>query len=210
MYFARMFRMLFLLGLLIVLVGEVLRVYWIMPFPGSQVNDRVEAAYFLHNNLWWIRLGGLALITFALMRLWPAAGRWGRMALLFPMAVYAAVFYLFNFKFTADHMFLKMRDQRMSKASVTDSTANDLMLVVQVNSDARAYPIEYHRLSSPSTRLHRWRTGTGDVLHGVPHRPRLQSEGGWRGGNVPVGGHGPLQRDVRGQPHEKLVAPGDR
>ena len=142
-----MFRVLFLLGLLIVLVGEVLRVYWIMPFPGSQVNDRVEAAYFLHNHLWWIRLVGLAVMAFALMRMWPAVGRWGRLTLLLPVALFATVFYLFNFRFTADHMFLKMQDQCMSMPAVTDSTANDLVLVVEINSDARAYPIEiigYH------------------------------------------------------------------
>jgi hypothetical protein len=142
-----MFRSLFLLGLAIALIGEVLRMYWIMPFPGSQVNDRVQAAFFLHNNLWWIRPVGLALMAFALMRLWPAAGNWERLALLLPVALFATVFYLFNFRFTADHMFLKMQDQCMSMPAVTDSTANDLMLVVEVNGDARAYPIEiigYH------------------------------------------------------------------
>lgn len=142
-----MYRSLFLLGLAIALIGEVLRVYWIMPFPGSQVHDRVEAAYFLHNNLWWIRLLGLALMAFALMRLWSAAGKWARIALMVPVGLYAVVFYLFNFRFTADHMFLKMHDQCLSMPAVTDGTANDLMLVVSINSDARAYPIEvigYH------------------------------------------------------------------
>ncbi len=57
------------------------------------------------------------------------------------------MYYLFNFRFTADHMFLKMHDQCMSPAAVTDSTANDLMLSVEIKGDARGYPIEiigYH------------------------------------------------------------------
>ena len=146
-YFAcvRVFR--FLLGLLVLFAGDILRVYWIMPFPGSQVHDRIDAAYFLHHNLWWIRLVGLALIAGPFVHFWRN-GRWPRkVAIAVPVLFYALVFYLFHFKFMADKMFLPPHTKMMASPVINDSTANKLVLGVVINDDARAYPIEligYH------------------------------------------------------------------
>jgi hypothetical protein len=38
---------LFLVGILILIVAEVARVYYIMPFPGSQVDEVIDLAYFI-------------------------------------------------------------------------------------------------------------------------------------------------------------------
>jgi hypothetical protein len=59
--------LLFLVGILVLIVPEVLRVYYIMPFPSSQEDlatdlRQVDIAYWLHTNIWWVRLVGLALI----------------------------------------------------------------------------------------------------------------------------------------------------
>ncbi len=53
--------------MLVLLVPEILRVYYIMPFPGSQEDmptdpRQVDIAYWLHTNIWWVRFIGLALI----------------------------------------------------------------------------------------------------------------------------------------------------
>jgi radical SAM superfamily enzyme YgiQ (UPF0313 family) len=42
---------LFLLGLVVLIAVEIARVYFIMPFPGSQVEDTIDLAYFLHSNI---------------------------------------------------------------------------------------------------------------------------------------------------------------
>ena len=49
-----------LIGLLLLILLEAARVYFIMPFPGSQLDDaaslnRVAGAYWLHENAIWLR-----------------------------------------------------------------------------------------------------------------------------------------------------------
>ena len=47
-------------------VLEILRVYFIMPFPGSQRHDTIGLAYFLDRNIIWLRIVGLALVIWQL------------------------------------------------------------------------------------------------------------------------------------------------
>ena len=68
-------RLLFALALLGLLAAELLRVYWIMPFPGSQGGGTLAAAYALHRAIWAIRIVLGALFVWSAMRLFAAA-RW--------------------------------------------------------------------------------------------------------------------------------------
>ena len=54
--------LLFLAGIFVLIASEFLKVYYIMPFPGSQEDETIRTAYMLHNNIWWFRLLGLAMI----------------------------------------------------------------------------------------------------------------------------------------------------
>ena len=146
--------LLFILGVLLLLVPEILRVYFIMPFPCSQENvptdtQQVDIAYWLHKNIWWVRLIGLALIIGPFIHYMKNGGMWKRIGVLLPAALCLLVFYAFNFKFMADKMFYPPQVKVMRAPVVTDSTANSNSLVIAVerNGDARAYPIEligYH------------------------------------------------------------------
>ncbi len=142
----------FLLGLLLLIVPEVLRVYYIMPFPGSQEDvatdlRQVNIAYWLHHNVWWLRLLGLALVVGPSLH-YLRIGGWGRRtAVLLPLALAATVFYLFNFKFMADKMFLPVEHKVMAAVAQDTGDAADLVIAVERNGEARAYPIEligYH------------------------------------------------------------------
>ena len=142
----------FLLGLLLLIVPEVLRVYYIMPFPGSQEDvatdlRQVNIAYWLHHNVWWLRLLGLALVVGPTLH-YLRIGGWGRRtAVLLPLALAATVFYLFNFKFMADKMFLPVEHKVMAAVAQDTGDAADLVIAVERNGEARAYPIEligYH------------------------------------------------------------------
>ena len=42
--------------------AEISRVYYIMPFPGSQQSNSIGYAYWIHNNILWIRMCLVALI----------------------------------------------------------------------------------------------------------------------------------------------------
>ncbi len=149
---------LFLLGILLLLVPEIMRVYFIMPFPGSQEDmptddSRVSIAYWLHNNIWWVRLIGLGLVIGPFIHYLRVGNWWKRIAVVIPAALCVLVFYAFNYKFMADKMFYPPKSKVMSSSHPThlrqweDSTAYDLVLSVAHNGDARAYPIEligYH------------------------------------------------------------------
>ncbi len=143
---------LFLLGILLLLVPEIMRVYFIMPFPGSQEDmptddSRVSIAYWLHNNIWWVRLIGLALIISSFIHYLRVGNWWKRIAVVIPAALCVLVFYAFNYKFMADKMFYPPKEKLMGSPVVNDSTANSLVIAVEINGDARAYPIEligYH------------------------------------------------------------------
>lgn len=142
----------FLAGVLLLLVPEILRVYYIMPFPGSQEDvatdlRQVSIAYWLHNHIWWVRLIGLALLLGPFIHYLRHGNWWKRLAVILPAALCALVFYAFNFKFMADKMFYPPKEKVMRTVAFTDSTANSLVIAVERNGDARAYPIEligYH------------------------------------------------------------------
>ncbi len=58
--------LLFLLGITILLGAELLKIYYIMPFPGSQEDETIRVAYMLHNNIWLFLVLAFALLA------WPA------------------------------------------------------------------------------------------------------------------------------------------
>ena len=47
-------KLLFILCLLYLILLEISRVYFIMPFPGSQRNETIDLAYWLHSNISWM------------------------------------------------------------------------------------------------------------------------------------------------------------
>lgn len=144
--------LLFCLGALFIVVPEIFRVYYIMPFPASQEDvptdlRQVCTAYWLHNNIRWIRLVGVALMIGPFLHHMKRGGAWRRSAVLVTVALCVLVFYAFNYKFMADKMFLPPTTKVMQQPVLTDSTRNDLVIAVEHNGDARAYPIEligYH------------------------------------------------------------------
>src|SRR6478609_3838425 len=93
-------------GLLLLVAIEILRVYFIMPFPGSQRAETIDIAYFIHNNITWFRLIGLVLIAYPLYHYFKAGTKPAKIVIAALLVGYAVVFYLFNFKFLADKMFL--------------------------------------------------------------------------------------------------------
>src|ERR1700742_2410090 len=95
----------FFIGLILLFAIEISRVYFIMPFPGSQQSDTVSLAYFLNNNIVLLRILAFVLV---LPSLWYffRRGRMGHKVLLFAVVIfYGVVFYFFNFRFLADKMF---------------------------------------------------------------------------------------------------------
>lgn len=136
-------KTLFYLGIIGLALFELLKVYLIMPMPGSQGMDSIELAYFLHSWRWHFRIGFAILI---LVGMYPAytAKKW---IMLSAFAACLVVVLLFNFRLSADKMF-----SQPSVMLVTDSLNNKiplekLVLGIRLNNETRAYPIQliaYH------------------------------------------------------------------
>lgn len=128
-------------GILILFIAEILRVYFIMPFPGSQKADTINIAYFLHKYILYIRLIALLLIAFALFKTFPSWKKWKKIAFVFFMLLYSGIFYLVNFKFLADKMFYQPTNKNMLGFQTNKVSLEKLIVGVVINDEARAYPI---------------------------------------------------------------------
>lgn len=144
--------LIFAFALLALLAAEVLRVYWIMPFPGSQQGNTVDVAYALHRWIWGIRvLAGVAALWAAARLL--ARGRWlARGLAVLGLALAGFVAYQTNGPMSADVMF--RQPTALTFATTGKGAVAPGALVVGValadatgRTQARAYPIQligYH------------------------------------------------------------------
>lgn len=140
--------LLLIVGFAILIFGEIAKVYFIMPFPGSQVDERIQLAYFIHNNIGFIRLAGFLLIGYPLYYYYQHAGMIVKITLGVVLGFYGVVFYMFNFRFLADKMFLEPKQVDFLSADKNKKVKDDQLVIgVALNGEAKAYPIEiigYH------------------------------------------------------------------
>ena len=136
-----------ILVLMFLIIFECLRVYLIMPLPGSQQFDSIELAYFLGSNKWMIRLIGY-LIAFIPMILIIRNGiKKEKMIIGVLTVVYLIVFYVFTFQMEADKMFYQPTKVVSTSLSKNKIPNNKLVIGVIIDNIARAYPIQligYH------------------------------------------------------------------
>ena len=134
-------------GFLILLAIEILRVYFIMPFPGSQKADTIQIAYFLNNYIWWFRIVGLILFVPPMIYIFRNNRWWKKIMLAFFVLLYGTIFYFFNFKFLADKMFYQPKNKILATVADNKIDSTKLVIGVAINGQAKAYPIEiigYH------------------------------------------------------------------
>ncbi len=134
-------------GLLILFTAEILRVYFIMPFPGSQKSNTIEIAYFLNNYISGFRVIGLILVLPAMIYIFRNSRWWKKILLSFFVLLYATVLYFFNFKFLADKMFYQPKNKVVATVADNKVDSTKLVIGVSINGQASAYPIEiigYH------------------------------------------------------------------
>ena len=140
-------RFLLITGFVLLFAAEILRVYFIMPFPGSQYNNTIDVAYWLNNNIWWIRILALVLLVFPLLSLFNNGKKWQKITVALFLIFYAVIFFFFNFRFEADKMFYQPGNKQFSSADDTTIHKDKLVIGVAINGEAKAYPIQligYH------------------------------------------------------------------
>jgi hypothetical protein len=134
-------------GLLILILTEILRVYFIMPFPGSQYQESIEFAYLTGKYILAVRLFILLLIAFPLYNILSSDTKVKRIATGILILIYGTVFYLFNFRFMADTMFYQPELVRFLNIKDNRIHSEKLVLGIEINGEAKAYPLQiigYH------------------------------------------------------------------
>jgi hypothetical protein len=140
-------KLLLIVGLLILFAVEILRVYFIMPFPGSQHANTIYLAYFIDRNIWYMRFIAILLITIPLYEVFTKSKSWLKILLGFILILYAGIFFLFNFKFLAEKMFYQPKNKNLVSVADNKVDLNQLVVGIAENGEAKAYPIEiigYH------------------------------------------------------------------
>ncbi len=139
-------RFVLIAGLLLLLAAEIARVYFIMPFPGSQKSNSIGFAYWLGRNITWIRIVLFALIAYPLLQTFMKDKIWKKMLLALVLLFWAIVFFFFNFRFEADKMFYQPSHKDFAPAAKTGADTV-LVIGVAINGEAKAFPIQiigYH------------------------------------------------------------------
>jgi hypothetical protein len=140
-------RILLIIGLLILFAVEILRVYFIMPFPGSQYSNTIDIAYWLSRNITWLRIVGLLLIIIPTIDVFRNSKTWKKVLLSAVLLFYGLIFFMFNFRFEADKMFYQPKSKRFASMANNVIDSSKLVIGVEINGEAKAYPIQligYH------------------------------------------------------------------
>ncbi len=133
-------RKIFYLGIGGIILYEIAKVYFIMPMPGSQRMNSLDIAYFLHSWRWAFRIVFWAMILGGAASAWMVKRRW-LPVFLFLLA--AGVTYATNYAMAADTMFYQPSELITSQAPANQVKMDRLVVGVEANGEARAYPIQY-------------------------------------------------------------------
>jgi len=133
--------------MLLLLLTEILRVYFIMPFPGSQQSNSIDWAFLIEKYKWVLRIAGIILVAAPIWRIFSSKKILPKLLLSLFILFYGIVFFFFNFRFEADKMFYQPTVKNFSGISGNTIDSNNLVIGIEINGQSRAYPIQligYH------------------------------------------------------------------
>lgn len=139
--------LLFLLGITILLGAELLKIYYIMPFPGSQEDETIRVAYMLHNNIWLFRLLAFALLAWPAWSYLRSGNIWKQWPVIVALGLWAFIAYMTNYVLLADKLFVQPRHIDLVGSAENKVPSNDLVIGVTIDGESKAYPMEiigYH------------------------------------------------------------------
>src|SRR4030095_14552339 len=132
-------KKMFYFGLLGLILFEIFNVHFIMPMPGSQRMNSIAVAYTLYSWRWVFRALFVIMILYGYFK---STWRFRWVPIVFVL-IAGLIFYLFNFKMSADHMFYQPTQVNMLDVGKDTTDPERLVLGVAINGDAKAYPIQY-------------------------------------------------------------------
>jgi len=133
-------KKLFYLGVAGVILYEIAKVYFIMPMPGSQQMNSIDAAYLLHTWRWPLRILFWGMVVIGGLFVFSGKLKWLCAALLL---LAAGITYATNFEMAADTMFYQPSAVIQHNAASNKVDMDRLVIGVERNGEAKAYPIQY-------------------------------------------------------------------
>ncbi len=141
------YRLFLIIGILLLIATEILRVYFIMPFPGSQQSNTIDWAYNIEKYKWLLRIIIVVLIAKPAYRVFTGRKLYPKILLSLVIIIYGIIFFFFNFRFEADKMFYQPSIKNFSSGSGNTIDSNKLIIGIEIHGESRAYPIQiigYH------------------------------------------------------------------
>lgn len=136
--------LIFLLFLILSCSFEAVRVYFLMPFPGSQTSEMVWFSYPLHLYRWLFRLPCLlGLFYFGFKSFYTT--NWIRFLVLLGFLIASFCFYFFNVQASAEYIFKRLDTKHYGSKEYYDQ--GRIVFGIVHEGKSRAYPIEmlgYH------------------------------------------------------------------
>ncbi|MCE6988175.1 DUF3179 domain-containing (seleno)protein [Dyadobacter sp. CY323] len=133
-------KKLFYLGIIGIILYEIAKVYFIMPMPGSQRMNSIDAAYFLHTWRWELRILFWALILVGSFSVFSGKRKW--IPAIF-LLIAVGLIYATNYEMAADTMFYQPSTVLMKDAAANKVSLDRLVIGTEVNGEAKAYPIQF-------------------------------------------------------------------
>ncbi|TLU98946.1 DUF3179 domain-containing (seleno)protein [Dyadobacter luticola] len=133
-------KKLFYLGIIGIILYEIAKVYFIMPMPGSQRMNSIDAAYFLHVWRWEFRIVLWALILIGSFSVFSGKRKW--IPALFPL-IAVGLIYATNYEMAADTMFYQPNVVSMQDSAANKVGLERLVIGTEINGEAKAYPIQF-------------------------------------------------------------------
>ena len=135
-------KKIFYLGLAGLALFEFLKIYFIMPMPGSQRTDTLNIAYFLHAHRWLFRIVFVLLIAAGSRRAFGIPRGWKWLP-AFAAALAVAVVGFLHFEMAAESMFQQPRIVAFESRARNALDDNAVVIGVENNGEAKAYPIRF-------------------------------------------------------------------
>lgn len=137
-------RIVFYVGIIGLVLFEIANVYFIMPMPGSQRINSIDIAYFLHTWRWAFRIiFGVMILAGALSLLRTKSSKIAKWVAGSVVVGAVVVAYVANFVMAADAMFYQPSNLIFKNAAENKVDPERLVIGVEINGQARAYPIQY-------------------------------------------------------------------
>jgi hypothetical protein len=135
-------KKLFYVGISLLVLFEIVNVYFIMPMPGSQRIASIDLAYMLYSWRWLFRAIFAAMIIAGAASAWRAPGRL-KFAVPALLVLAAVVAYAANFKMAADSMFIAPKSVVMLPADRNKVDTARLVVGIEIDGEARAFPVQF-------------------------------------------------------------------